>query len=129
MAVRVTYEDVQAIMENGASDVDETVIEEVYIVAANAVVNEAFLGDTTTPTAILKEIERWFTAHMIACSLQRTASEEEIMDARVKYTGYWGKKLESTSYGQMVLTLDTSGKMAKLGKGKVSMKAVKSFDD
>jgi len=129
MAVRVTAEEVQAIMEGGAPDVDESVIDETFIVAANAVVNEAFALDTTTPTTILKEIERWFAAHMIACTLQRTASEEEIMDARVKYTGYWGKKLESTSYGQMVLTLDTSGKMAKLGKGRVSMKAVKSFDD
>jgi len=74
-------------------------------------------------------LEKWLTAHMLAVTIQRTAAEEEIMDARVKWTGYWGQKLLSTSYGQTVLILDYTGKMAKAGKASASMNAVKSFDE
>ena len=122
---RVTATEVKEIMDN--CTVSDPIVE-TMIGAATEVVDQAFANDTTIGTTLLKEIERWFTAHMLASTLHRQASEEKLDDAAVKYTGQWGKNLESTSYGQMVLTLDTSGKMAKLGKRSASTFAIPSFD-
>lgn len=127
MAVRTTHDEVLEIMDN--CTVSHSVIDKL-IIAASAVVDQVFLDDDDIGDTLLAEIEKWLTAHMIAStSLYRTTSEEEVGDARAKYTGQWGKKLESTPYGQMVLTLDTTGKMARLGKMAASIFAVPSFDD
>jgi len=123
MAV-VTVLEVQAIME--PNSLTSTQIDPM-ILAAHELLLVALAG-TTMSAALLKEIERWFVAHMIACTLAKTITEEQIGDARVKYTGYFSKKLESTPYGQMVLTLDTSGKMTKLGKQAASLTAIISFE-
>ena len=76
----------------------------------------------------LRDIETWLTAHFIASTLHRQTSTEQVDGASVKYTGYWSKDLESTSYGQMVKVIDTSGKMANVGKKLASMKAITSFE-
>ena len=119
--MRVIASEVRQIMENCTLD-DQTI--DAFIVGANELVTQVYAGDITMTTKLLKEIEKWFTAHMIASTIQRTATEEEVGDARVKYTGYFSKKLESTPYGQMVLTLDISGKMSKAGKTAISIKAI-----
>ena len=80
-----------------------------YITSANILVNE-ILG--TENTGILKEIERWLSAHMIASTKERTSLKEAAGSASVTYTGAFGQGLKSTPYGQMVLTLDTTGLMA-----------------
>lgn len=126
MAVRTTAAEVLDIMDSGCT-VSTNIITRL-IVAASAVVDQVFENDTDIGDTLLEEIECWLTAHMIASSVYRTASEEEVGDARVKYTGQFGKKLESTPYGQMVLTLDTTGKMAKMGKSGASITAITSFD-
>ena len=99
-----------------------------FLTAANAIVTKVFATDTGMTTALLEEVEKWFAAHMIASSVWRTSSEEKIGDASVKYTGQWGKKLESTPYGQMVLTLDPNGKMANLGKRGASIYAIPEYE-
>lgn len=126
MAVRTNSDDVMAIM--GDTTLDTDVIDSL-IVAANAVVNQIFLNDTTMDSTLLTEIEKWFTAHMIASSIQRTGLIEKVGDAAITYTGKFGEKLSSTPYGQMVLTIDVSGKMAKAGKAGASMYAITSFDE
>jgi hypothetical protein len=132
MSVRVEAGDVKAIMDN-CTVADATV--DIFIAAASKVINEVF--DSTpdddssavTDSDDYKEIERWFTAHLLASTLSRTTSEEKIGDASVKYTGQWGKNLESTPYGQMVKLLDTSGKMGNLGKQAASIFGVVEFDE
>jgi hypothetical protein len=99
-----------------------------FIVAANALVNKVFSGDTTIGVTLLKEIEKYLTAHIVSSTIRRMGKEEEIQDARIVYTGTWKEGLSSTPYGQTVLTLDTSGKMAKAGKAVASIKAITSFD-
>lgn len=126
MAVRTTAAEVLDIMDSGCT-VSTNIITRL-IVAASAVVDQVFENDTDIGDTLLEEIECWLTAHMIASSVYRTASEEEVGDARVRYTGQWGKKLESTPYGQMLLVLDTTGKMAKMGKSGASITAITSFD-
>ena len=118
---RVNSAEVKEIMDNCTTP-DATV--EAMITAANQIVNNVF-GTTTHTDELLIEIEKWLSAHMVASTVFRMASDEKVGDASVKYTGQWGKRLESTPYGQMVLLLDTSGKMANTGKMAASIYAVK----
>ena len=126
MAVRCTHDDVIGIMDN--CTVSHSVID-VLIPIASAIVDKVFSGDSTMTTDMLKGVEMYLTAHMIASTLERTTSDEKIGDASVKYTGKWGEGLKSTPYGQMVLTMDVTGKMAKTGKLGVSMYAIPNFDE
>lgn len=120
--MRVTATEVKEILDN--STLTDTIVD-AYILGANSLVNSA-LG--TGDTALLKEIERWMAAHMIASSRERMAQKEGAGGAYIEYTGTSGQELSSTPYGQMVITLDTSGAMASLGLKKASIYAVKSFD-
>ena len=122
---RVTAAEVKEIID-GCTTSD--VIVGVMIDAASELITQVFEDDEDIGTTLLKEIERWLTAHMLVSTLERMGSEEKVGDAQIKYTGQWGKKLESTPYGQMVLTLDTTGKMAKMGKSGASVTAITSFD-
>lgn len=126
MAARVTATEVKEIM-TGCTTSDTIV--EVYIGAATLLIDSRFASDTVLSDDQLKELERWLTAHMIASVDFRTTSEEKVGEASVKYTGKWGEGLKSTPYGQMVLLLDVTGKIAKAGKGVPDIYAVTSFDD
>jgi hypothetical protein len=66
---------------------------------------------------------------MIASTLSRSTSKERLGDAEVTFTGKWGEMLKSTPYGQMVLTLDITGRMAKSGKTAVTLFAIPNFED
>jgi hypothetical protein len=125
MANRVTATEVKEIMDN-CTVLDAVV--ETFITASEAVITKVFASDTSISATLLKEIERWFTAHMIASTLHRTTAHEEIDDVRAIYTGKWGMGLDSTPYGQMTKQLDTTGKMSNIGKQAASIYAVKSFD-
>lgn len=127
MAIRTTSAEVLQIMDN--CTVSTTIIDS-FITAASALIDKIFEYDTDDmPSTLLEEMERWLTAHMIASSLQRTTDTERLGDAEVKYTGKWGENLGSTPYGQMVMTLDYSGRMKNLGKGRAGIHAVPQFDD
>jgi len=118
---RVTATEVKAIMD-GVTLADSIV--DSYIISANTLVNSA-LG--TAETDLLKEIERWTTAHLIAITRERQAVKEGAGGASIEYAGKFGEGLKSTSFGQTVLVLDTSGKMAALGGKSAEIYAVKSF--
>jgi len=121
---RTSEADVLAIMDNELTSSEVTP----FLTGANLLVTQAFSGDTATSSDLLVEIEKWFTAHMIAATIARTTSQEEVGDAKAKYTGYWGKNLDSTPYGQMVKVLDTQGMMIKLGKAGATLTAITSFE-
>lgn len=121
MAVRVTASEVKEIMDTTLSDV----IVGAYITSANTLVNSV-LG--TGATDLLKEIERWLTAHMIAVTRERQAQKEGAGGAYIEYTGKYGQDLSSTSYGQMAMALDTTGALAGLAGKSASITAIKSFD-
>ena len=122
MANRVDYDDVKVIIDTDVSDANITT----YITAAHALMADVFgTGDATA--TLLIEIEKWLAAHMIAMSQTRQGEMEKVGDAQIKYTGQYGELLKMTSYGQMAMTLDTSGKLAKMGKQVASTYAVTSF--
>jgi len=120
MAARVTFEEVQSIMDVKL-DVDKW---NAFIGTANTLINSVF-GTGDTP--LLKEIEKWLTAHMVASTVERMAKKEEAGTAKIEYAGDYGEGLHSTSYGQMVLTLDTSGRLATLMGRSAKIYAIKSF--
>jgi hypothetical protein len=122
---RVSAIEVKEIMDN-CTVIDAVV--DTFIDASTALIDKIY-ADTIVTDALLKEIERWLTAHMLASTLARTTSDEKLGDASVKYTGQWGKKLESTPYGQMVLVLDPTGLMANTGKMSATITAVNEFDE
>ena len=126
MAARVNEAEVKDIIPTTLSDITP------FITAANLTVTERLAETVTLSDDQLKEIERWFAAHLIAMSSKdlgaRDTDAEGTLDAKVTYAGKTGKGLEATRYGQVVLSLDTTGRMASIGKKGLLFKAVTSFD-
>ena len=124
MAVRTTAAEVKLIMSTcSAADASITAM----IAAASGVVDRVFEYNTDLSSATLESIEQFLTAHLLVSTFDRSAMEEKVGDAQIKYSGIYGKGLESTPYGQMVLLIDTTGLMANSGKMAAKITAVKSF--
>lgn len=127
MATLTIIEDVRSIMDP-SMDLNDPDVQK-YINTANVFLSNVFADDTTVGDDLLEEIEKWYTAHLIALTRFRVASKEEVGDAAITYMGTSGKGLEATPYGQMVIGLDPSGRIQDSVKRKASIYAVKSFDD
>ena len=96
-----------------------------YITDANVLVND-LLTNSGLSTGLLKAIEKWLTAHMIASTRMRMAAREGAGGASITYTGTFGEGLKSTPYGQHVIALDTTGAFASLALKRASITAVKT---
>jgi hypothetical protein len=127
MANRTTAAEVDQIMDLESSVTDTTI--ERYITMANALVDELLGTDTSLSSTLKQEIECNLAAHFIASTIARMGAVERLGEARVDYTGKWGEGLKSTPYGQNVLLLDTTGKMAEGSQGRAYIKAIGSWDD
>ena len=111
-----------------------------FILTSHIYLNKVFATDTTLSVMQRREIERWFTAHLITAvgfntggSVQPTTiKREKIGDAEVEYAVpiiKTGAGVDSTAYGRMALQLDTTGLLAKAGKMQASIFAVKDSED
>ena len=116
----VTADDVKEILEDTSLTDPEV---ESYIDMSVVLLDEVFESEDLSSN-IRKELERWLTAHLISVTKERTVAQEKIGDASVKYTGKWADGLKSTSYGQVVLQMDITGKLGALGKRKANITAV-----
>jgi hypothetical protein len=125
MGYRVQPEEVLIIM-NDVSYSDDIV--NAYIAGANATVNEVLEGQGLSAD-VMKEIERWLSAHLIALTRERVSVKEEAGTAKIQYSDIYGKGLEATDYGQMVLTLDTTGNMAATGGKNATVFAIPEFEE
>lgn len=123
MATRTTAAEVKQIMPTSLADA----VVEYYITVAAEMVDDLD-ANTTLGATRLEEIERWLAAHLIAITRERQGQKEKIGDAEITYAGKYGMNLQSTSYGQQAAMLDTSGTLAQLGKKKISIKAITSFE-
>ena len=115
---RTTAEEVKKILDQAASITDTNA--EAFIDDANNLVTEILGDDASLTTALKTTIEKWLAAHMIASTVEPMIAKGKGGPAEVTYTGKWGKGLESTSYGQMVMTLDTTGKLRATMSGKAA---------
>jgi hypothetical protein len=113
---RTTVEDVLEILDD--STIDETILEG-YINSANIFVTAQLAGKSLS-SDLLKEIERWMTAHMVASTRERQIKKAGAGGGvEVEYTGYWSTGLNGTTYGQTAVLLDTSGTLTALAQGKL----------
>ena len=120
MAQRVTADEVLAIMKTSLTSAQM----DPFITAANLTVDRV-LGSSGLDDDLLKEIERWLSAHF-ACVLSPLASKQVIGDGEITYQGEQKMLLLSTTYGQTVATLDPTGKLASTGKVRASFACIKS---
>ena len=126
---RTTAAEVRVLLDGATITTLPDATVDVFITAANLLITEVLGSDTDLGATMKTEIEKWFTAHMLASTLWRTTTDEKVGSVSVKYTGKFGLGLDSTPYGQMVKQLDTTGKMGDVGKMAASMYAVISFDN
>ena len=125
MAVRTTADNVNEVIQTALTDTQI----EALIAHANRIVT-ARLGGEGLTTAVLTDIETWLTAHLIAIGKERAPVGEKIDDVWLTYLKYSTTEfLSSTSYGQYVLLLDTSGKMQVAQKQQASITAIKQIND
>ncbi len=111
MPNRVTGAEVKEICDTGKT---ATQIEP-FIIAANIIVTDV-TTDASYGAAKLKEIERWYAAHLVSCDDPQIKSEN--FGAAAKYHGQTGMGLNFTVYGQQVMVLDTKGYFASLQQAK-----------
>ena len=122
---RVTPTEVRALLK----DIDKDEIIDAQIEAANVLVTEKIGSNTTITTAHLRVIELWLAAHFVALSVDRQVKVTGADRARDVYMGFSsGKGLMSTTYGQTVLTLDTTGEFANTGKRKARLTTIEAID-
>lgn len=119
MPTRTTASAVKDIMDTELTD---TRID-AFITSASDLVDRLLADDYEDPT--LEQLELWLTAHLIASTIERQAIQEIAGPVEQKFSDVFGQNLSSTTYGQVVASLDTSGKLANLGKRKIIFKAVK----
>lgn len=106
---RVTASDVLAIMKGSTLNDDELLP---HIAAANAIVTGKCASDTDYDAMLLKEIERFLSAHF-ACSADPTIAQETIGGAAVVYDGKTGMGLDGSPFGQRAKILDFNGRLTE----------------
>jgi len=118
---RTNIADVRTIITTSLEDNQVTS----FITDANLIVTSKFTG-VTISNDLLEAIEKWLTAHLIAMSQKRQLSDQGVDKISIRYAGKFGLYLEHTTYGQMVIFLDTTNTMinAQAGaeEGKVAAK-------
>lgn len=120
MANRCTGAEVKQVITTGKTAAQV----EFYITAANLIVTDNLTGESFS-AAKLKEIEIYIAAHAVALDDPQIAKEDIGGETRATYdVGTPGEGLAHTRFGRMALLLDTSGKLAKLGKRPAKMEAL-----
>ncbi len=112
MGARVTGEGVKAIIDTSKSDADVLAH---MIDTANLYVDTHLLS-AGLPDPILTKIELYLAAHLVALTEEKGGvTRSKMGDADESYANVYKDGFRSTRYGQMALTLDSSGTLASLG--------------
>lgn len=118
----VTPDELRKIIDTDIPDTDL----QSYINTASVFVGEV-LKDASIPDPLKTEIIKWYAAHLLASTREQQLLEASAGSASAKFQAVIDKGLESTMYGQRVLELDTTGTFAKLGKRKMTLRAIEGF--
>jgi hypothetical protein len=106
--------------------IDTTITTTPFIAAANLIVT-ANLADKNLGADLLKEIERWLAAHLVAIRDPRS-SDLKMGTSSTKFQGQTGLGLDHTSYGQQVKILDYTGTLASTGLKRASIEVISEED-
>lgn len=110
MAVRVTDADVKEII-----DVQTSRDTSIFINLANRFVDLHLLPEGISE-GVLTDIELYLAAHFTAITVERGGLTSEVTgDSEASYANVYEAGFGSTRYGQIALTLDSSGKLRDLG--------------
>lgn len=124
MANRTTAAIVKGIMETALLDKEV----ETMITMANRMTTE-IIGNASISATTLADIETWLTAHLIAMGRERQGLEERVNDIWITYQGKFGEGLKMTTYGQMVLMLDSTGQFTRANKQKAQIRATPQYPE
>lgn len=116
----VTTTQLKQIIDTALEDSDLTA----HINIANNLVTQVIGSSSGLDSDTLENIELYLAAHIIAIGKERQALHEKVGPSSVIYQGKFGEGLKSTTYGQMVLTLDSTGKLANVGKQRAKIRAI-----
>jgi len=97
-----------------------------YIDGANALVESALFGKGL-PDVLLKEIERWLSAHLLVTTSQRQLEKASAGPAGATFFGKSGAGLNSSTYGQTVLHMDTTGTLQQLNDPSAQSFSIKAL--
>ena len=115
----VTEEEVHEII-----DIDSSVTSiDPFITVAHLIVENVIGSSPIMTNEMLKEVERWLSAHFV-CIRDPRATSEGANGLSISYEGQPGKFLQSTRYGQQACLLDLSGSLANLGKTPVRFNVI-----
>lgn len=115
------------------TSLDDTIILTHIGIASRMV--DSYLGDKGYSDELLKDLETYWTAHLIAIGKDRT-SQQTIARERIDGVGEvqyntstqsektLGKGLEASHYGQMVLALDTKKILNSIALKKASIRSI-----
>jgi len=111
MANRVTIAEVEQIidLDSSISDADVTA----HISVANRFVTSVCTSSSLT-AAILKDIELYVSAHLLALGWQKQTKAEKAGPVSESFFGKTDTGLKYTQYGQMAIMLDISGALASV---------------
>ena len=123
MAARVEADDVRLIFNTELSNAQL----DVFIISAHLMVEEKITKPTATEE-LKKELERWLAAHFAASAdpLHTSMSLGDEFSETIQ--GRFGMYLESTSYGQRAVTLDTTGSLAGTSRKKAIIDVHSEWD-
>ena len=112
MAARVTADEVKEIVSTSLTD---DVVLAHMVDTANLYVDTHLLT-AAHPVAILKKIELYLAAHLVTLTEERGGlTRAKMGDSDESLANIYSEGFRSTRYGQVALTLDTSGTLARLG--------------
>lgn len=118
---RVTPTEVKEIIDTQLTDPRI----EVFIIGASKLVDNTLVGKGLDEDT-LKEIERWLAAHNVAATHERQAIHEKAGPAEQRFSDIFGQGLLSTTWGQMAISLDTTGTLQDIAhhRREIKFKAV-----
>jgi len=105
-----------AVLVAGIIEWDETIPLDPFILAASALVDDIAV-ESGHDDARLQLIETWLGAHFYAMRDPRTTSEKA-GPVSADYQSKVDLNLYTSHYGQMAMTLDTSGLLRSISSGK-----------
>lgn len=126
MTLRTNAANVKAIMDTELTESQITP----FLTPANLLVTDKLTGEGLSDTHLI-EIEKYLTAHFVTMGMGGDIEEEWTPEYKVRYAKKGiekGNGLHATSYGKLVLTLDTTGKLSALGKKNIVFEAMETND-
>jgi len=123
MTIRTNPAEVQAIIP----DTINILTIDTFVNTASLLI-DTVLGSSSLSDEILERIECFLTAHLLYSTIVRQTQNKSVGDASETYAKL-GEGLKSTTYGQIVAQLDTTGALINTGKSACIIEAIPSFDD